>query len=216
LAKKSEVCEVCGSSYRVRRWKLENPLCNKHYNQMVKHGKILNMTVFSRNEIIEHEDFDEVILRNKKQEEISRALISKDKAPLIKEFKWYLSSNGYVCTKSILKTKVTTLHRFIINAKEEEIVDHINRNKLDCRDENLRRCTKSQNAMNTCLSKRNTSGTKGVWFNKLEGKWVAEIFVNGKKISLGHYLNIEDAIKNRKKAEVNYFGEYAAEGVEPI
>lgn len=37
------------------------------------------------------------------------------------------------------------LHRFIISAQEEKLVDHINRNTLDNRKENLRLCTSFEN-----------------------------------------------------------------------
>jgi hypothetical protein len=55
------------------------------------------------------------------------------------------------------------------------------------------------------LPKNNTSGHKGVWFDKSRGKWSAYINVHRKKIHLGRYTKIEDAIKARELAEDEYF-----------
>jgi hypothetical protein len=52
-------------------------------------------------------------------------------------------------------------------------LDHINRNKLDNRIENLRECTDAQNARNTGLHSHNTSGYKGVYYEHDRGKWRA-------------------------------------------
>ena len=54
----------------------------------------------------------------------------------------------------------------------------------------------------------NTSGVTGVWFDKSRGKWCAEIMFKKKKYSLGRYADKEDAIKARKKAEQEIFGNF--------
>lgn len=51
----------------------------------------------------------------------------------------------------------------------------------------------------------NTSGTSGVYFNANNGRWYAEITIKGKKVHLGSFLNIEDAIKVRKDSEIQYY-----------
>ena len=62
--------------------------------------------------------------------------------------------------------------------------------------------------MNANLSKNNTSGYTGVTWHKLSQKWQSEIRVDGKKIYLGLFINLEDAIEARKQAEIKYFGEF--------
>lgn len=69
----------------------------------------------------------------------------------------------------------------------------------------------SKEKVNTiCITKKmpssNTSGYKGVHWNKRSGKWRAEIMFQGKKNSLGEYTDIEAAIEARKKAEEKLFG----------
>lgn len=51
----------------------------------------------------------------------------------------------------------------------------------------------------------NTSGYTGVSKVKKSGNWRAEIMFCGKKMNLGTYGNIDDAVKARKAAEVRYF-----------
>ena len=53
--------------------------------------------------------------------------------------------------------------------------------------------------------KNNTSGRKGVSWNKGHGKWQAYIGVHGKSIKLGYFDSIDDAIKVREEAEKEYF-----------
>jgi hypothetical protein len=54
-------------------------------------------------------------------------------------------------------------------------LDHKNRNGLDNKIKNLRLCTETQNHGNTEISKNNTSGYKGVYWNKHSKKWIAHI-----------------------------------------
>lgn len=62
--------------------------------------------------------------------------------------------------------------------------------------------------MNRSMRSDNTSGVTGVYWCKSRNKWNAEIRINSKKINLGYFINKEDAIKARKRAEIKYFGEY--------
>ena len=49
----------------------------------------------------------------------------------------------------------------------------------------------------------------GVNFRQDRSKWVANIKIKGKTLSLGFYLNKEDAIRARLEAEAKYFKEFA-------
>lgn len=86
-----------------------------------------------------------------------------------------------------------------------EMVDHIDRDKTNNHIDNLRAATKTINAINTGINNNNTSGTKGVYFNKRDNVWFAAIKVNYKQIHLGQFKNKEDAITARKKAERAYW-----------
>ena len=79
-----------------------------------------------------------------------------------------------------------------MNATKEEIVDHINRNKVDCRKNNLRKCTEQQNSFNKGIKITNTSGVIGVSWRKDRQKWRAYITFNYEQVFLGYYRNKEE------------------------
>ena len=66
-------------------------------------------------------------------------------------------------------------------------VDHKNGKGLDCRRDNLRLATKKQNQYNRGKNRRNTSGYKGVGWDKRYKKWAARIVVSGKTKHIGYY-----------------------------
>ena len=197
-----KTCKVDGCNCEVTRYPKQQ-LCNKHYTQIHKYGKILDRTSKDKNEIVLYEDYAEIILYNKKQEEVARTLIDLDDVEKVKKYKWVFSHRYVVNGNTGLR-----LHRFIMNAPEDKVVDHINHNKLDNRKCNLRVCTQSQNTMNSSLRSDNTSGYTGVYWYKSRSKWLVRITVNGKCINLGYYDDLEEAVKVRKEAEIKYFGEY--------
>ena len=83
-------------------------------------------------------------------------------------------------------------------------IDHINHKKNDNRIENLRCVSHKENCRNQSKNKRNKSGYTGVHFRKDIKKWMANIMVNGKTKTLGHFDEINDAIRARKEAESKY------------
>jgi AP2 domain len=85
--------------------------------------------------------------------------------------------------------------------------DHVNRNGLDNRRENLRPATPSQQGANRDRYSNNTSGYKGV--RQERGKWRARICLRGKLDHLGYFEVKEDAARAYNKAALEYFGEFA-------
>ena len=114
----------------------------------------------------------------------------------------------YSGTKDGLNRK--RLHRIIMDDPEDLIVDHINRNPLDNRRDNLRIVSIQENNMNLSIRKTNKSGVSGVCWDKDANKWRADIAYKKKKINLGRFDNLEDARKAREDAEEEYFGEFRA------
>lgn len=90
-------------------------------------------------------------------------------------------------------------------------VDHRNRDRADDRWENLRHATRSQNGCNRGLS-RNTSGFKGVSWDKSRGRWFVSICVGGKQKNLGRFDCVEDAIAARNAAAERLHGEFSCDG----
>lgn len=88
-------------------------------------------------------------------------------------------------------------------------IDHLNGIRTDNRICNLREATDKQQGMNRGISSRNTSGVKGISFQKGLNKWRPRIQVNGKSLSLGCFDSFDEAVAARKAAEAKYYGEYA-------
>lgn len=85
-------------------------------------------------------------------------------------------------------------------------VDHINRNKLDNRRENLRLATASENQMN-CGGKIGKHGFRGVKTHRR--KWEAQIQKDNKKISIGLFPTKEEAASAYNIKAKELFGEFA-------
>ena len=58
------------------------------------------------------------------------------------------------------------------------------------------------------IAKNNTSGIKGVFWDKNRNRWVAQIWFKQKKYYLGRYEEKEDAALARKEAEKQLFGNF--------
>ena len=86
-----------------------------------------------------------------------------------------------------------------------EQIDHINHDRSDNRIENLRSVTPLENKRNNTKQKNNGSGLSGVRWDATRGKWEAYIHVHKKKIFLGRYSSLLDAVCSRKAAE-NLYG----------
>lgn len=91
------------------------------------------------------------------------------------------------------------------------LIDHIDGDKSNNRWDNLREVTHQQNSFNSNLSKANSSGHKGICWDKKNRKWLVSIMVDRKSKFLGRFVDLQEAIKIRKEAEVFYFGPYRRE-----
>jgi hypothetical protein len=102
------------------------------------------------------------------------------------------------------------MHRIILDVTDKKLkVDHVNGNTLDNQKSNLRLASQKENIRNRNGTRiGNTSGYRGVWFHKINSKWIAEITVDNKKISLGSFSDKEDAARAFDKAAKLYFGEF--------
>jgi len=96
-----------------------------------------------------------------------------------------------------------------MGAKEGDEVDHIhNENTFDCRHENLRLCTHSQNIANDGPKSNNKLGVKGVDLVKTTGRFRATIRKDYKKIHIGIFGTLKEAAEAYNLASLKYFGEF--------
>jgi hypothetical protein len=139
------------------------------------------------------------------------AIVDDEDFKWLSQWKWNFSADGYAKRSQYVRlgkykytSKIIRMHRLVNQTPDGQITDHINRNKLDNRKENLRVTNKSQNGLNRGKNKNNTSGHKGIYWDSYSGKWKVELMVNLKKYSLGRYSNIKDAIDSRLRGEAAY------------
>lgn len=125
-------------------------------------------------------------------------------------------NNGYlrVCLYNNKHRKFKNIHRivaqmFLPDFNEKLDVDHKNRIRHDNRVENLRMVTRQQNSMNRPKQVNNTSGYKGLYWDKRNKKWHSRIYYNGKNIHLGYFNDIEEAREAYNKKAKELYGEYA-------
>jgi hypothetical protein len=87
-------------------------------------------------------------------------------------------------------------------------LDHVDRDKQNNKITNLRASTRAENARNKGVNVRNKSGFKGVRV-KNNGRFEAQLKVDGKMLYLGTYDTIEKAHEAYCNAATKYHGEYA-------
>ena len=97
---------------------------------------------------------------------------------------------GYICcginlNGKIIKVSGHQLAWYLSYNELPEYIDHIDKNRTNNRIDNLRSVTNQQNAFNT--------SAKGYSYNKRDKKYESKIFINGKSIFLGYFLNEDDA-----------------------
>lgn len=132
-------------------------------------------------------------------------------------FKWYMDGNGYAVRHIQGRGTrehggVVYMHRWIMGMPQRLCVDHINRDKLDNRVENLRICFQKNNARN-----------RGPWAIKKNGRfkgvhkdgrrktnpWRSHITVDRKYIHLGQFETEVEAALAYNKVATKYHGEFA-------
>jgi hypothetical protein len=102
------------------------------------------------------------------------------------------------------------MHRVILGLQDRSLmVDHINRDGLDNRRENIRIATAQQNCMNRRYERKSASGFRGVTWNKNCQRWQAAIKSNGKQRHLGLFSDAIEAAHVYDDHARNLFGEFA-------
>lgn len=171
-------------------------LCNRHYLQMKRHGKLSSTNREKRPAILLSGQWMIPIGLDAKH---GYVLIDEESKWLDK-YMWSLS-HGYPCSGSGF------MHRIVMDAPDGMDVDHISGSLMDCRRSNLRICTRGQNNMNRKVD--NKTGFKGVYWHGVAQKWAARIMFERKSYHLGLHTTPEDAAKAYDMKAKELFGKFA-------
>ena len=126
----------------------------------------------------------------------------------LNQWKWYAVKTKYqfYAGRTLILVGEQTMqfmHRLILSAEKGEEVDHINRNSLDNRRENIKICTRSENNRNRQVF--GTSKYRGVCWNKGSKKWASYLVTEYEKFYLGLFKEEKDASDafNKKYKEIH-------------
>ncbi len=106
-------------------------------------------------------------------------------------------------------TTTMTLHRFILEASDGELIDHQNSNGLDNRKSNIRLATPLENSRNSRKLRKAPSRFKGVSRDSKSAQWRAQIRFKGKQRHLALCDSEEDAATYYDVAAQILFGPFA-------
>lgn len=140
----------------------------------------------------------------------------------LSKYRWY----AYKRTKTLIyavrtgkkevgEAQTVKMHSHLMKPVKPLQVDHIDGDGLNNQRSNLRICTAAQNNMNLGWKTNNTSGYRGVWWEKGNKAWRSDIRVNKKIIYLGHFKDKYKAHLAYEAARKKYHGEYARKGLVP-
>lgn len=147
--------------------------------------------------------------------------IDKEDYELINGYTWYINSKGYVATRGKRDDEESDkytmfLHRLIMNLEKTdnyhiEEVEHIDRNPLNNRKNNLMIKKHSENMLNKSKYKNNTSGITGVNWSKSKQKWTVRVYKDRKVAYFKEVKDFDEAVRLRLIAEKEIFGEHAGQ-----
>lgn len=124
----------------------------------------------------------------------------------IKNYCWSFANN-YVVANSLDKKCNIRMHRLIMDAPDDKVVDHKRHTTYDNRKENLRVVTPAQNTRNI-KKNRDMVNKKYVGVQQRGKKYRAQINFDNNRYYLGTFDTFEEAVKARQQAEEKYYGEY--------
>lgn len=188
------ICETCGKKFTVTpsslKFRSAKYCCKECYIKSQKRNK---------NNYVQKDGYCELRIENKFNNRQVTVLISNEDIEKVKLGNWCAcydkTINGYYIRGTIGKQKIQ-LHRYITNCPKDLQVDHINRNTLDNRRENLRTCTNLENAMNRSIN---------VYENEMTG---INYHIRRKKYCLiinHRHIGIYETIEEAKQAKKDFF-----------
>lgn len=215
MSKEIKYCSVCGVSSEVKRVnKIKaygDYLCEKHREQFKKHGTFLDNNprgVFDPNEIRLLEEYAEIDTYDSHGNIVVTYKLDLEDVDKLGDKKWrtvFKNEKPYLFTGNQKSEKIY-FHRLIMPTELQ--VDHISGDSSDNRKCNLRIVTIQQNMNNLQKKSNNTSGVRGVSFDKKRNNWKCDFTYQKQRVYLKSVDTIEEAVYMRYLCETLINSEY--------
>lgn len=210
---KIKFCKICGRE-------TNKPLfgmCKKHYLQYIKYGKVLDnnpRTVFDNNEIRIYDDYAEIDTYDNQGNLFKTYKLDIEDVPILNNHKWRTiikkrKTNGIIKKTYYLGTGHSIYFHRLITGNPNCEVDHINKDTLDNRKNNLSFKSNSDNRINTNMRTNNTTQIKGVCYNKKTKEYHVEFGYLNKRYYSKHFKIIEEAVYMRYLYEQHFIPQYS-------
>jgi hypothetical protein len=159
-------------------------------------------------QIKRNNDGDAIIeLFNKNKQKVGEATIDDHRYYDTTKHGWYLDVLGYV--NGYVNGKSIRLHSYLMDAQPGHTIDHIDRNPLNNKIENLRFSTPALNGHNKTKSTNATSGYYGVSYRNRNNVYTAQISTAGKTYQLGRFKTEMEAAKAYDMKAKELYGTFA-------
>lgn len=131
-------------------------------------------------------------------------LVDEQDYDILSRHRWNVDKHGYAVTS--MSSKNMYMHRMVFGTvPQKHVVDHVNRNKLDNRRENLRMATRADNLLN---SRNGVANVDYVGVRANGRKYAAYTGIKGKNVYIGTADTAEDAAKLRDAFAYTLHGEF--------
>lgn len=219
--KEIKKCAICGVTSETKRISTVNgvQMCQKHKLQIWRYGKITDKTprtTQDKNKIILYDDYAELIVKNSNNTKEYKVKIDLDDVLRVSQEKWRYERRkndhgGYIVTGRTA-TKRIGLHRFVMNYDGPLQVDHINRNTLDNRKQNLRIVTQVINSQNistkkNCITKM-PNGKYRVKITRFKRTFIFGLFDTEREAEIIKNEFLDFIKENEQTIVKNYYNEH--------
>jgi len=136
-----------------------------------------------------------VIFLKRRNGRILETFIDTEDLEKVSEYKgtWCAKPRRDKHTFYVMNHKGEYLHRLIMDAPENLVVDHIFHNTLDNRKRKLRVVTNAKNLLNQPKSMFSNFDMGSISWHKRDKKWRVQVYENKKRKWLGHYNTHKEA-----------------------
>jgi len=137
-------------------------------------------------------------------------LVDDEDFEFLNQFNWTLTKHKRAKTPYVMRTENTKgilMHRQILKAEKDEMIDHIDGNGLNNQKSNLRFCTQSQNNYNS--NRKGKFGYKGIYYKKTHNRFIAVIYINKKPKVVGRCKTAMEAAIIYNQFALKYYGDFA-------